>query len=60
MHSNIASQTADPLDLVRGRPEVPPDTVRRMGNIDKLRQANDPSTNYRQDTQNKISTTVGN
>jgi pilus assembly protein CpaD len=60
MQSNVAAQTADPLDLVRGRSEVPPDTIRRMGNIDKLRQATDPSTNYRQDGQNKISTAVGN
>jgi pilus assembly protein CpaD len=60
MQSNIASQTADPVDLVRGRPETAPDTIRRMGNIDKLRQATDPSTNYRQDSQNKISTSVGN
>jgi pilus assembly protein CpaD len=58
--SNVASQTADPVDLVRGRTEVAPDTIRRMGNIDKLRQATDPSTNYRQDGQNKISNTVGN
>jgi pilus assembly protein CpaD len=60
MQSNVASQVADPVDLVRGRPETPPDTARRIGNIGKIREGNDPSTNYRQDQQNKISTTVGN
>jgi pilus assembly protein CpaD len=60
MQSNVAAQVADPVDLVRGRPETPPDTIRRMGNIGKIREGNDPSTNYRQDSLNKISTTVGN
>lgn len=60
MQANVAAQVADPLDLVRGRPETHPDTLRRMGNIGKLRDATDPSTNYRQDSQNKISTSVGN
>jgi pilus assembly protein CpaD len=30
MQSNVASQVADPLDLVRGRSEGRVDTVRRM------------------------------
>jgi pilus assembly protein CpaD len=60
MQSNVASQVADPVDLVRGRPETPPDTIRRIGNIGKIREGNDPSTNYRQDTLNKINTSVGN
>jgi pilus assembly protein CpaD len=60
MQSNVASQVADPVDLVRPRQETPPDTVRRMGNIGKIREATDPSTNYRQDGQNKINNSVGN
>lgn len=47
--SNIAAQIADPVDLVRGRPEGRIDTVRRSQVIDKLRQGNDPSTTWRQD-----------
>lgn len=46
VQSNIASQIADPVDLVRGRPEGRIDTLRRGSNIDKLRQAKDPSTQY--------------
>jgi pilus assembly protein CpaD len=49
--SNIASQVADPVDLARGRSEGRVDTVRRMQNIEKLRQGQDPSTTYKaQDT----------
>lgn len=44
--SNLASQIADPVDLVRGRAETAPDTQRRLQNITKLRQAQDPSTQY--------------
>jgi pilus assembly protein CpaD len=44
--SNFAAQIADPVDLVRGRQPTSPDTGRRMYNIDKLRQGQDPSTNY--------------
>lgn len=47
--ANLASQVADPNDLVRGRPETRPDTGRRMYNIQQLRTGNDPSTNWRQD-----------
>jgi pilus assembly protein CpaD len=46
--SNFAAQIADPIDLVRGRQTTPPDTGRRMYNIDKLRQAQDPSTTYKE------------
>lgn len=45
--SNFAAQIADPVDLVRGRQATPPDTGRRMYNIDKLRQGADPSTQYK-------------
>lgn len=44
--SNFAAQIADPVDLVRGRQETPPDRGRRMQNIEKLRSGQDPSTNY--------------
>lgn len=47
MQSNLATQIADPVDLVRGRQQTPPDTVRRMYNIEKLRGASDPTTSYK-------------
>jgi pilus assembly protein CpaD len=47
MQSNVASQVADPVDLVRGRTEGRVDTVRRMETIEKLRQGQDPSTSWR-------------
>ena len=52
--SNIAAQVADPVDLVRSRPEGRIDTVRRTQVIDKLRQGNDPSTSWRQDGTAKV------
>jgi pilus assembly protein CpaD len=60
VQANVAAQVADPVDLVRGRPETPPDTARRMQNMAKLRAGTDPSTQYRQDGQNKINSSVGN
>lgn len=45
--SNLASQVADPVDLVRGRQETRPDTGRRMYNFDQLRRGRDPSTEWR-------------
>ncbi len=47
MQSNFATQIADPVDLVRGRQQTPPDTARRMYNIDKIRSASDPTTQYK-------------
>jgi pilus assembly protein CpaD len=47
--SNFAAQIADPVDLVRGRQMTPPDTGRRMYNIEKLRQGQDPTTTYKTD-----------
>ncbi len=58
--SNFAAQVADPVDLVRGRPETPGDTQRRTKDIEDLREGKDPSTLYRQDGQGKITTSVGN
>lgn len=46
--ANLASQVADPVDLVRGRAETPPDTGRRMYNFGQIRQGQDPSTQYKQ------------
>ncbi|WP_375461753.1 CpaD family pilus assembly protein [uncultured Enterovirga sp.] len=46
--ANFASQVADPVDLVRGRHETPPDTGRRMYNFGQIRQGQDPSTNWKQ------------
>lgn len=60
MQSNIASQVADPVDLVRGRAESPPDTKKRMGAFDRIRQGTDPSTVYRQDGQNNVRQIIGN
>jgi pilus assembly protein CpaD len=48
MQSNIAAQVADPADLVGGRAEGRPDTIRRVGNLEKLRKGQDPSTVYRE------------
>src|SRR3954454_2221150 len=58
MQSNVASQVADPVDLVRGRSEARVDTARRMENIKKLRDAQDPSTQYRA-ADDKISRALG-
>jgi pilus assembly protein CpaD len=44
--ANMAAQIADPVDLVRARPEGRIDTLKRQGNIEKLRQGKDPSTQY--------------
>lgn len=60
VQSNLANQVADPIDLVRGRPEDGIDTIRRTKAIDSLRQAKDPSTQYRQDGQGRINSAVGN
>ena len=49
VRANVAAQTADPVDLVRGREEGRIDTVRRVKVINKLRDGNDPSTTWRQD-----------
>ncbi|GEP10923.1 CpaD family pilus assembly protein [Methylobacterium gnaphalii] len=54
--SNIAAQVADPVDLVRGRPEGRIDTVRRTQVIDQLRQSKDPSTTWRQDGKAEVKT----
>jgi pilus assembly protein CpaD len=49
--SNFAAQIADPVDLVRGRQETSPDTIRRMYNFEKIRQGTDPSTTYKTEAQ---------
>ncbi len=58
--SNIASQVADPVDLVRGRPEGRIDTVRRTRDIGELRQGKDPSTEWKQDGKTNVKDTVKN
>lgn len=58
--ANLAAQVADPIDLVRGRPETHGDTLRRVQDIQDLRAGKDPSTVYRQDDQNRINRSVGN
>jgi pilus assembly protein CpaD len=54
VQSNVASQVADPVDLVRGRQEGRIDTLRRSKDIENIRQGKDPSTQYRQDGQNSV------
>ncbi|OAS11019.1 CpaD family pilus assembly protein [Methylobacterium platani] len=49
MQSNVASQVADPVDLVRGRQEGRIDTVIRTQNLIDLRTGKDPSTTWKQD-----------
>lgn len=57
--SNVAAQIADPVDLVRGRPEGPVDAVRRTGDIVKVRDGKDPSTQWKQDGQTSVRSQVG-
>lgn len=59
MQSNIAAQVADPVDLVRGRAEGRPDSIRRGKVIEAVREGKDPSTQYRQEG-TKINQAVGN
>ena len=59
MQSNVAAQIADPVDLVRGRTEGHPDSIRRGKVIDAIREGKDPSTQYRQEG-TKINQAVGN
>jgi pilus assembly protein CpaD len=54
----LAAQVADPIDLVRSRPEGRLDMVKRMNAIAKLREGKDPSTQYRQE-QTSINSSVG-
>lgn len=56
--ANMAAQIADPIDLVRARPEGRIDTLKRQGNIEKLRQGKDPSTQYNS-SPTQINTAVG-
>lgn len=55
---NLAQQIADPLDIVRGRPEGRVDTQRRIEVFEKGRKGEDPSTNWRQKA-TAINTTLG-
>ncbi|KAB1070645.1 CpaD family pilus assembly protein [Methylobacterium planeticum] len=57
--ANVAAQVADPVDLLRGRPEGRIDTVRRTQDIGKLREGKDPSTSWRQDGQTNVKSQVG-
>lgn len=44
--SSLALQVADPVDLVRPRVEGRADTVKRVNDINALRDGKDPSTSY--------------
>lgn len=56
--ATLAAQVADPIDLVRGRPEGRIDSVRRTQDIGQLREGKDPSTQWRQDGQTNVSNSV--
>ena len=56
----VAAQVADPIDLVRGRPEGRIDSVRRIRDVGQLREGKDPSTQWRQDGQASVKSQVGN
>ncbi len=58
--ATLAAQVADPIDLVRGRPEGRIDTVRRIRDIGELRDGKDPSTTWRQDGRNAVKSQVAN
>ncbi|WP_019903204.1 CpaD family pilus assembly protein [Methylobacterium sp. 77] len=60
MQSNVANQIADPIDLVRGRPEGRIDSIRRTGDINKLREGKDPSTVWRQDGRTSVKSAIDN
>jgi pilus assembly protein CpaD len=57
--ATLAAQVADPIDLVRGRPEGRIDTVGRVKNINDLRDGKDPSTTWRQDGKGGVKEDVG-
>lgn len=56
--SNVAAQIADPVDLVRARPEGRIDTIRRTNDIGKIRDGKDPSIEWRQDGKTSIKAQV--
>jgi pilus assembly protein CpaD len=58
--ATLAAQVADPIDLVRGRPEGRIDTVKRIRDIGEMRQGKDPSTSWRQDGQTAVKSQVSN
>lgn len=57
--ATFAAQVADPVDLVRGRPEGRADTVRRTQDINKVRDGKDPSIVWRQDGKTSVRSQVG-
>ncbi|TGD98595.1 CpaD family pilus assembly protein [Methylobacterium nonmethylotrophicum] len=56
--SNVASQIADPVDLVRGRQEGRIDTVIRTQDLLDLRTGKDPSTTWKQDGRASVKSQV--
>ena len=56
--ANFAAQVADPVDLVRGRPEGRIDSIRRTQDIGRIREGKDPSTQWRQDGQTNVNNAV--
>lgn len=58
--TNFAAQVADPIDLVRGRPEGRIDTVKRVRDINTVRDGKDPSIEWRQDGKTSVKSQVTN
>ncbi|WP_234053766.1 MULTISPECIES: CpaD family pilus assembly protein [unclassified Xanthobacter] len=58
--ANLATQVADPLDLVRPRQETPGDAARRVGDIQAIREGKDPSTSYAKASSYSSSVVSGN
>ncbi|GJD47984.1 hypothetical protein OPKNFCMD_0697 [Methylobacterium crusticola] len=56
--SNVASQIADPVDLVRARQEGRIDTVIRTQDLQDLRTGKDPSTTWKQDGRASVKSQV--
>ena len=52
--SALAAQIDDPRDLVQARGSTPPDETMRLRAIQKVRQGEDPGTNWKTTT-----TTIG-
>lgn len=58
--TNFAAQIADPIDLVRGRTEGRIDSVKRVRDINTVRDGKDPSIEWRQDGKTSVKTQVTN
>ncbi|HRK23762.1 MAG TPA: CpaD family pilus assembly protein [Beijerinckiaceae bacterium] len=53
----LAAQVADPVDMIRGRPESPIDIEKRLGDLESVRENSDPTTKWPSD-QTKINSAL--